>query len=111
MGKHIIWLHGEIKSPPFSVEARIEAGVLLRKVQEGESLSMPASRPMPDIGKRCHELRVNDGNVERRIVYRIDDDAVVVADVFVKKTQVTPSNVIKRCIARLQLYDAFRAEN
>jgi hypothetical protein len=27
--KPLAWLHGEIKTPPFSTEARIEAGVLL----------------------------------------------------------------------------------
>jgi len=28
--KLIAWLHGEIKSPPFSLAARMEAGYLLR---------------------------------------------------------------------------------
>jgi hypothetical protein len=27
--KSLVWLHGEVKTPPFSQEARIEAGVLL----------------------------------------------------------------------------------
>ncbi len=30
--KPLIWLHGEIKTPPFSQEGRIEAGVLLRRL-------------------------------------------------------------------------------
>ena len=46
--KPIIWLRSEIKSPPLSKEARLEAGFLLRKLQIGENLSMPHSRPMPD---------------------------------------------------------------
>lgn len=33
--KALIWLGGEIKSPPFSVRARIVAGVYLRRLQEG----------------------------------------------------------------------------
>jgi hypothetical protein len=33
--KPLVRLHGEIKTPPFSREARIEAGELLRSVQEG----------------------------------------------------------------------------
>ena len=41
----LAWLHGEIKTPPFSAAARIEAGVLLRRLQRGESLAMPHSRP------------------------------------------------------------------
>jgi len=28
--KPIVWLHGEVKTPPFSQTARLEAGFLLR---------------------------------------------------------------------------------
>jgi phage-related protein len=45
---------------------------------------------MPSIGSRCHELRVKDGNSEWRIVYRLDTDAVIIADVFSKTTRKTP---------------------
>jgi phage-related protein len=58
--KPLVWLEGEIKTPPFSQAARMEAGYLLRKLQQGETLEMPHSRPMPSIGSRCHELRIND---------------------------------------------------
>ena len=58
--KPIAWLHGKIKTPPFSKEARLEAGLLLRRLQKGETLSMPHSRPMQIIGKACHELRIKD---------------------------------------------------
>jgi hypothetical protein len=34
--KPLIWLHGEIKTPPLSSAARIEAGYLLRELQMGE---------------------------------------------------------------------------
>ena len=63
--KPLIWLHGEIKTPPLSVSARIEAGVLLRRLQRGEGLSLPESRPMPTIGPRCHELRIGDTVTKR----------------------------------------------
>jgi hypothetical protein len=55
-------MHGEIKTPPFSREARLEAGFLIRKLQLGESLSLPQSRPLSVIGKACHELRTIDKN-------------------------------------------------
>jgi len=42
--KPLVWLHGEIKTPPFSSSARIEAGFLFRLLQMGETLSMPHSR-------------------------------------------------------------------
>lgn len=80
----LAWLHGEIKTPPLSSEARIEAGLLLRRLQRGERLGMPQSRPMPVIGVRCHELRILDGGLTWRIVYRLDRDAVVISDVFSK---------------------------
>ena len=99
-------LRGEIKTPPMSEAARRETGFLLRRLQQGERLTLPHSRPMPDIGPRCHELRVNDENKTWRIIYRMDDDAIVIADVFEKKTQKTPRQVIANCQRRLRLYDA-----
>jgi phage-related protein len=61
---------------------------------------------MPTVGRRCHELRIVDANATWRIVYRLDADAVVIADVFQKKTQQTPMHVIQDCRRRLGLYDA-----
>jgi phage-related protein len=68
--KPLVWLRGEIKTPPFSKTARVEAGLLLRQLQLGETLSLPQSRPMPAIGARCHELRIMDAGHSWRIVYR-----------------------------------------
>ncbi|MBI2351088.1 MAG: type II toxin-antitoxin system RelE/ParE family toxin, partial [Deltaproteobacteria bacterium] len=76
--KPLVWLHGQIKTPPFSQAARVEAGYLLRRLQRGEMLGMPHSRPMPVIGPRCHELRISDADVTWRIVHRIDSDAIVI---------------------------------
>lgn len=103
--KPLTWLHGEVKSPPFGSAARIEAGFLLRRLQRGEAVGLPHSRPMPSIGTRCHELRINDAGVAWRIVYRLDEDAVVIAEVFSKKRQTTPRNVIETCRRRLREYD------
>jgi len=104
--KPLVWLHGEVKSPPFTKEARIEAGTLLRRLQEGERIGMPQSRPMPSIGARCHELRVRDETKNWRIIYRIDADAIVIAEVFAKTTQQTPKQVIEACQRRMAKYDA-----
>ena len=103
--KPLAWLHGEIKTPPFSQAARLEAGYLLRRVQRGELLRMPHSRPMPSIGPRCQELRINDAGAIWRIVYRIDSDAIVILEVFSKKTRTTPKAVIEACKRRLKEYD------
>lgn len=80
-------------------------GELLRDLQEGGMLTMPHSRPMPSIGKRCHEPRVNEAEHVWRLIYRLDTDAIVVLDVFDKKTQKTPQQVITACQARIQAYD------
>ena len=103
--KLLVWLHGEVKTPPFSAAARIEAGVLLWRLQQGEKLSLPHSRPMPSIGPRCHELRIQDETRAWRIIYRIDEDAIVIAEVFQKTTRETPARVIANCKRRLRQYD------
>jgi phage-related protein len=103
--KPLVWLHIEVKSPPFSLAARIEAGTLLRQLQQGILLALPHSRPMPVIGARCHELRIDDGSKTWRIFYRADTDAIVLLNVLAKKTDTTPKPTIDLCIARLKRYD------
>lgn len=104
--KELMILHGEIKTPPMSRESRLETGYLLRKLQQGEALSLPHSRPMPDIGRRCHELRIQDEKVTWRIMYRNDVDAIIILEVFAKKTNKTPKKIIDVCKRRLRLYDS-----
>jgi phage-related protein len=103
--KPLAWLRSEVKTPPFSRAARIEVGFLLRRLQQGENLGLPHSRTIPSIGARCHELRVREADHNWRLVYRVDPDAIVIADVFDKKTQRTPRDVIARCRRRLRAYD------
>ncbi len=104
-GKPLVWLEGEIRTPPFSKSARVEAGILLRRLQMGEKIGLPHSRPMPSIGRRCHELRIVDETATWRIVYRIDNDAIVIGEVFSKKTTKTPRPVIEACKRRFRKYD------
>jgi phage-related protein len=68
-------------------------------------LSLPHSRPMPSIGKCCHELRINDENKTWRLFYRTDRDAIIILEVCCKKTQRTPPTVIETCKMRLHQYD------
>lgn len=102
--KPLVWMHGEVKTPPFSAETRIEAGIMLRRLQRGESLSLPHSRPMPSIEKRCHELRIQDKNQTWRIMYAVEPDAIVVLEVFSKKTGATPKAVLKNAQKRIKQY-------
>jgi phage-related protein len=86
-------------------EAVREAGFSVRRVQRGELLSLPLSRPMPEIGAHVHELRIPDINTEWRIIYRIDTDAVIIIHAFDKKTGKTPETVKQLCRKRLRHYD------
>jgi phage-related protein len=103
--KPLVWLQGEAKTPPFTAEGRQEAGMLLRLLQEGERLGMPQSEPLPGVGSRCGALRVRDAEHNWRIMYRADADAVLILEVYSKKSRKIPDEVIKRCKDRLKLYD------
>lgn len=104
--KPLVWLHGEIKSPPFTAAGRQEAGMLLRQLQHGERLGMPQAEALPDVGPRCGALRVRDAGHNWRIMYRIDIDAVLILEVYPKKTRTIPDEIIERCQRRLIRYDA-----
>ena len=69
-------------------------------------LSMPHVRPMSSIGTHCYELRIRDQNKTWRIIYRIDPDAIVITEVFQKRTRQTPKRIIDICKRRLQHYDS-----
>ena len=104
--KIVVWLTGEsLKSPPFSQDAKLEAGYLIWRLQNGELLGLPHSRPMSSIGRRCHELRIQDKDVTWRIIYRIDPDAIVIVMFFKKKTAATAKSVLETSKQRLKEYD------
>jgi len=98
-------LDGGIKTPPLSTVARRATGQLLRKLQQGETLTTPYSKRIRVIGLRCHELRINDNRVTWRVIYRIDADAIIVAAVFKKQTRKLPKKFIDLSKRRLKYYD------
>ena len=103
--KPLVWLRGEVKTPPFSPRARIQTGFLLRQLQLGAALAMPHSRPMSAIGSSVHELRITDERRgEWRIIYGVEPDAIVILDVFRKTTNQTPEPVKAACRKRLAAY-------
>ena len=108
--KPLRWLHSEVKSPPFTAAARLEVGWLLRRLQQGEALSLPHSRPLPVVGARCHELRIRDKDKNWRLIYRIDDDRILIVEVFNKTTPQLPLQIVNLCQRRLSAYDAALTE-
>lgn len=65
---------------------------------------------MPSIGRRCHELRIQDEDKSWRIVHCVDTDAIVILEVFRKTTRETPQRVIADCKRRLSQYEASLAD-
>jgi phage-related protein len=108
--KKLGFLHGDIKTPPFSEKARKESGYLLRRLQSGETLGMPSAEPLPIVGPRCGALRVRDEQHNWRIMYRVDPTTVLVIDVYDKKTRKIPDEIIDQCKKRLKEYDKRLAE-
>jgi len=102
--KNIVWLYGDIRTPPFSKEARIEAGFFLGLLQNGELLGFPHSRPLREIGKHCHELRILDAQHSWRIVYHVASEAIVILEVFDKKSNRIPHRIMEVCKNRLERY-------
>lgn len=100
-----MWLRGEVRTPSLTAAAPLEAGLLLRRLQWG---SRQAAAFLADAGdgRHRHELRIVDADATWPIIYRIDADAIVVVDVFAKKTQVTPTPVIDACRRKLRDCDA-----
>ena len=104
--KQAVFLHGEIKTPPFSEEARREAGFLIGELQDGRQVKYPQAEPLATtLGPRCGALRVRDDRHSWRIMYRVDAEAVLIVEVYAKKTKKIPDEVIARCKKRLQRYD------
>jgi phage-related protein len=103
-GRPLVWLHGAVKTPPFGLAARMEAGLLLRRLQDGEIPAFPHSRPLPGIGPRCRELRVHDRSLSWRIIVAVEPDAIVVLEVFAKRTRAIPQEVLETCRRRLGRY-------
>lgn len=86
------------------IAARRRAGYLLRMVQDGQSIGMPESRPMPTVGAACHELRLSANRTEWRVIYYVEVDVVLVLGVFRKTTRRTPRQLIETFARRLRLF-------
>jgi len=92
------------ENAPFQCRGSGRGRIPAAQIAERRDLGLPHSRPMPSIGSQCHELRINDENQTWRIVYHVATDAVVILDVFSKKTAAMPSEVLTNCKRRLAAY-------
>ena len=107
--KPVVWNGHHFTVPPFTEEGQDEAGMLLRHLQEGLTLSPPQAKPLPAVGPKCGELRVRDAGHNWRIVYHIDDEVIVILDVFAKTSPQSQTQSIERCRSRLAEFKAIKA--
>jgi phage-related protein len=87
----------------FPEDARALLGRELFRLQMGETLQMPVSRPMPSVTTGVAELRVRDENgIYRVFYYTASARGILVFHAFVKKTQRTPPLEIELARKRLK---------
>jgi phage-related protein len=86
-----------------SKAVRIDIGVLLRALQYGERLRMPALRPMPGLATGACELRVHDRAGQVRVFCLPGSvHGVLVLRAFRKQTATTPDQELRLGRRRLK---------
>ena len=87
----------------FPKEARVRLGRGLFRLQMGETIAMPNSRPMPTVAAGVSELRVQGEDGIFRVFYcTAAPEGVLVFHAFAKKTQRTPPLEIELARKRLK---------
>lgn len=87
----------------FPVAVRADLADALARLEEGHTLSMPLSRPMPSVGAGVHELRLRDRSGVYRTIYAlVRGGAVYVVHAFKKTTQTTAKRNIELACRRLK---------
>ena len=79
----------------FPEDIRGDLADAVARLEEGQMLSLPLSRPMPGIGKGVHELRLKDRSGIYRVIYFLAGKGMIhFLHAFSKKTQQTlPQNI------------------
>lgn len=86
-----------------SVMLRAKIADFLALLATGESIGLPASRPMSDVAAGVHELRIKDHTGQYRVFYFTKHaDAIIVFHMFKKKTQATPMRELETARKRLE---------
>jgi len=92
----------------FPKNVRFRLGKGLFRLQRGELIGMPDSRPMPGVAAGVSELRVGTADGSFRVFYyTASSRGILVFHAFVKKAQRTPPLEIELARKRLkELFDA-----
>ena len=87
----------------FPEPVRDDLADAVARLEEGQTLSMPLSRPMPSIGRGVRELRLKDRSGIYRVIYAlVAASGVYLLHAFMKKTQATPQHNIEVAKKRLR---------
>jgi phage-related protein len=87
----------------FPEEIRGDLADALARLDAGQSLAMPLSRPLPSIGTGVHELRLKDRSGAYRVFYVLPGAGIVyVLHAWQKKTPTTPKSALDLARKRLK---------
>ncbi len=87
----------------FPEEIREDLADALARLDAGQSLTMPLSRPMPTIRHGVHELRLKDRSGAYRVIYALIEQGMVYGlHAFKKTTRKTPLRHIALASRRLK---------
>jgi hypothetical protein len=102
--KALCWLTTPLGTAPISAPGRWHAGYLLRKMQRGVRLWRTESRPVPNVGKNCHEVQVRDPESKAtwRIVCRVHRGELIVVGWHDRSRM--PAEFADACRRRLREY-------
>jgi len=104
MAKKVVWnKHSLSFVRGLSVELKKEIGFLLNKLQLGEILKEPNSKPMKFIHPKGFELRIKDSSNAIRVIYVLfEKEIILIPHAFRKKSRSTPLKEIKLAKQRLK---------
>lgn len=99
----VVLKQAERELKDFPLEVRIDVQSLFERLLEGETLSMPISRPLGSIAKGLHELRLSYKAGEARVFYAIKvGDAIYVLHAVQKKKQEVDKKTRELLIQRMK---------
>ena len=86
-------------------DVKKELGVVLTRLQKGESIGMPDVRPMPEIGPLISEIRIFDRSGSYRALFAIRMEfGILLFHAFLKRSRKIPERDKKVARARLEAF-------
>lgn len=102
--KQVIWHStARIEIKKFTKEVKHELGYLIYRLQKGDILNMPLSKPIPAVGSGVSELRFKGSDGAYRVFYYLKSkEGILIIHCFKKKSQKTPLREIRQGMKNLK---------